>query len=143
MTYDSYVKHPSPQLSGYSSSSSAKLLHYSQVNAIIREPVLSCSEGIAENAHVQPDFGRDRGHAVPSQSHPPAHLLPGELGPRRGSRSASLPRFAIMTALTRRRAAHSRDTCSFSSAGAVKTLVQVRVRAVRPEADRLPRGSVK
>lgn len=48
-----------------------------------------------------------------------------------------------MTALTRRRAAHSRDTCSFSSAGAVKTLVQVRVRAVRPEVGWPPKGSVK
>lgn len=49
-----------------------------------------------------------------------------------------------MTALTRRRAAHSRDTPSFSSAGAVNTpeQVRVRVRALRPEADRLLKGSV-
>lgn len=53
---------------------------------------------------------------------------------------ASLPSFAILTFFTRRRAAHTRDT-RFLPARAVKTLEQLRVRAARPEADPLPRGS--
>lgn len=52
---------------------------------------------------------------------------------------ASLPRFAILTFFTRRRAAHTRDPSSLP-ARAVKTLEQLRVRAGRPEADPLPRG---